>query len=337
MTEQPQPQGGMTNPGYSQQPPGYDQQPPPAGYGQPPQAGYGQPPPAGYGQPPPAGYGQPPPGYGQQPMAQGYGQPPQGYGQPYGQPPQPPPGGKQEPQFMARPVGPAGCPPGLEYLTQIDQLVVKQQIELLEVFTGFETNNKYRVFNSMGQQIYFAKEQTDICMRMLCGPNRGFEIHITDNMQQEIMTVRREFKCCAGCCWCANADCCAFEVTVEAPPGQVVGFVRQEQSSWKPSYSIRDANHDKMASVEGPVCVCNAPCCGDVEFPVMGADGVSLVGKIAKQWTGALAEYFTDADTFCVTFPQDMDVKMKATLLGCLFLIDFMYFEKKQNNNNHYG
>ena len=27
---------------------------------------------------------------------------------------------------------PAGCPPGLEYLTAIDQLIVKQQIELLE-------------------------------------------------------------------------------------------------------------------------------------------------------------------------------------------------------------
>ena len=27
---------------------------------------------------------------------------------------------------------PTGCPPGLEYLTAIDQLIVKQQIELLE-------------------------------------------------------------------------------------------------------------------------------------------------------------------------------------------------------------
>ena len=27
---------------------------------------------------------------------------------------------------------PTGCPPGLEYLTVIDQLIVKQQIELLE-------------------------------------------------------------------------------------------------------------------------------------------------------------------------------------------------------------
>ena len=33
---------------------------------------------------------------------------------------------------MDRPTISGECPPGLEYLTQIDQLVVKQQVELLE-------------------------------------------------------------------------------------------------------------------------------------------------------------------------------------------------------------
>ncbi len=35
---------------------------------------------------------------------------------------------------MPLPTGdaPIGCPPGLEYLTQIDQILVNQQIELLE-------------------------------------------------------------------------------------------------------------------------------------------------------------------------------------------------------------
>ena len=33
---------------------------------------------------------------------------------------------------MAAPQAPPGCPPGLEYLTQVDQLLVNQQIELLE-------------------------------------------------------------------------------------------------------------------------------------------------------------------------------------------------------------
>ena len=35
-------------------------------------------------------------------------------------------------QWMAAPEQVSGCPPGLEYLTQIDQLLVNQQIELLE-------------------------------------------------------------------------------------------------------------------------------------------------------------------------------------------------------------
>lgn len=35
-------------------------------------------------------------------------------------------------QWMPPPPVPANCPPGLEYLTQIDQLLIKQQVELLE-------------------------------------------------------------------------------------------------------------------------------------------------------------------------------------------------------------
>ena len=69
---------------------------------------------------------------------------------------------------------PANCPPGLEYLTQIDQLIVKQKVELLEAFTGFETNNKYKIKNSMGQDVYKAEEDTDCCTRQCCGPSRPF-------------------------------------------------------------------------------------------------------------------------------------------------------------------
>ncbi|XP_020614655.1 phospholipid scramblase 2-like [Orbicella faveolata] len=76
----------------------------------------------------------------------------------YQQPLQQQPGVPGQVQWMAAPQAPMGCPPGLEYLTAIDQLLVQQQVELLEAFTGFETNNKYKICNAMGQQVYFAAE-----------------------------------------------------------------------------------------------------------------------------------------------------------------------------------
>ena len=82
-----------------------------------------------------------------------------------------------------------GCPPGLQYLTMVDQLLIKQKVEILEAMTGFETANKYEVLNSLGQnvgksywlipwlikinkQVYKAKEDSDCCTRNCCGPGR---------------------------------------------------------------------------------------------------------------------------------------------------------------------
>lgn len=45
------------------------------------------------------------------------------------------------------------------------------------------------------------------------------------------------------------------------------------------------------------------------------------VGKISKQWSGLVREMFTDADFFGINFPMDLDVRMKAVMLGACFLI----------------
>lgn len=65
--------------------------------------------------------------------------------------------------WMPAPMIP-NCPPGLEYLTQINQLLVHQKVELLEAFIGFETKNKYHVKNSMGQKVYTASERKFNCI-----------------------------------------------------------------------------------------------------------------------------------------------------------------------------
>lgn len=54
---------------------------------------------------------------------------------------------------------------------------------------------------------------------------------------------------------------------------------------------------------------------------VYSKDGSTKVGKISKQWSGFVREAFTDSDMFGINFPIDLDVKMKAVLLGACFLI----------------
>ncbi|XP_072034292.1 phospholipid scramblase 1-like isoform X2 [Amphiura filiformis] len=243
-----------------------------------------------------------------------------------GQPPVPPnaPGVYQP---GSGPGVPANCPPGLEYLTQIDQLLVQQQVELLEAFVGFETSNKYVVKNTLGQQVYFAAEDTNCCTRNCCGNKRCFDMKILDNKKKkEVIHLIRDLRC--STCWC---PCFMQKMEVQAPIGTTIGYVCQTWSPCYPKFAIKDAKENVILRIEGPLCTCN--CCGDVEFDVMSEDGSAKVGKISKQWTGLIKEHFTDADNFGINFPMDLDVNVKATLMGACFLIDFMYFERDEKKS----
>jgi len=244
--------------------------------------------------------------------------------------PPPPPG--MAVQWMEKPSPITGCPPGLEYLTKIDKLLVQQKIDYLEAFTGWNENNRYVVRNSGGQQIYFALENTDTCMRICCEAQRGFTIHIVDNFNQEVMKITREFKCCAGNCWCASCcDACAFEIKIETPTG-VMGYIRQKGSFWAANLHVLDAERNPIMQIKGPCCICDGPCCpNENAFNVLSIDGTTQIGKVAKQYGGFFQEMFTNADNFSVDFPMEMPISQKATLFGALFLIDFMFFEHKEN------
>ncbi|XP_065106520.1 phospholipid scramblase 1-like [Paramisgurnus dabryanus] len=209
---------------------------------------------------------------------------------------------------------PGAVPPGLEYLTQIDQILI-QKIELLEVI-GFEAN-QYEIKNSMGQKIYNAKEINECCARNCDGALRSFELKIKDNMDQEVMHLIRPFRCISCCC-----PCCLQEMEVQAPPGNTIGYISQDWNIFKPKFSIYDMSETKVLSIEGPSFA--AICCGDVDFEVQGKDG-HPVGRISKQWSGLIKEGLTDSDHFGINFPMDLDVRMKAVLMGACFLIDYIF------------
>ncbi|KAF0290501.1 Phospholipid scramblase 2 [Amphibalanus amphitrite] len=214
----------------------------------------------------------------------------------------------------------AGVPPGLAYLSQVDQLLVQQQMELCEIFSGCETNNRYIISNTLGQQVFSGREDTNWCTRQCCGPIRPFDIQVQDGSEREVLTLRRPLRC-QGCC----CPCCLQQMEVVAADGQLLGSIRERWTFIKPKLTVHDASGRHVFTIRGPICKCS--CGGDVLFRILTADDEQEVGSIRKQWSGVLREMVTDSDTFSVSFPIDLDVSLKATLLGALLLVDFMFFE----------
>ncbi|XP_004629337.2 phospholipid scramblase 1-like [Octodon degus] len=232
--------------------------------------------------------------------------------------------------WMPAPPVPLNCPPGLEYLSQIDQILVHQQIELLEVLTGIETNNKYEIKNSLGQRVYFAAEDNDFGTLNFGGPSRPFTLRILDNMGREVVTMVRPLRC--DCCCC---PCCLQEIEIQAPPGVPVGYVSQKWHPCLPKFTVQNERREDVLKINGPCISCS--CYSDIDFEIKSLDEQSVVGKISRQWGGMVRAAFTDADNFGIQFPLDLDVKMKTVMLGACFLIDFMFFETAPNKNQSMG
>uniref|UniRef100_A0A8B9TI62 Phospholipid scramblase n=1 Tax=Anas platyrhynchos TaxID=8839 RepID=A0A8B9TI62_ANAPL len=174
-----------------------------------------------------------------------------------------------------------------------------------DVFLGFESNNKYEIKNTLGQRIYFAVEDTDCCTRNFCGPSRPFTIRVMDNLGQ-----------CSSCCF----PCCLQEVKIQAPPGTPVGYVVQNWHPCLPKFTIQDERRMDVLKISGPCVVCS--CCEDVNFEVCNAK-IVCVYLLSDSLTivCCFTYYQFLSNNFGVAFPMDLDVKIKAVMIGACFLI----------------
>ncbi|XP_045395369.1 phospholipid scramblase 1-like [Lemur catta] len=239
-------------------------------------------------------------------------------------------GGPAGVPWMPAPPRPLNCPLGLEYLSQLDLILIHQQIELTEVLFGFESNNTYEIKNKFGQRIYIAAEDTNFCNRNCCGPNRPFTLNILDNMCREVITLERPLRCSS--CYC---PCCLQEIEIQAPPGVPVGYVTQIWHPYLPKFAVQNEKREDVLKITGPCFVCT--CAGDIDFKIKSLDEQIVVGQISKKWTGIFREAFTDADNFAIQFPRDLDIKMKAVMLGACFLVDYMFFESTIGKGQNIG
>ncbi|KAK5638827.1 hypothetical protein RI129_013122 [Pyrocoelia pectoralis] len=230
------------------------------------------------------------------------------------------PATRNENQWMNQPQTIPNCPPGLEYLAYIDQLLIHQTTDTLQAAPGFETENQYYIANKNDQRVYYAKEKSDAFARNCCKAQRSFEMKVFDNFGKEVIHMNRPFACQAFCFFC-----CLQSMEVFSPPDTPIGTIEQECNLFTPGFTIKNGDGDIVLRIKGPCSLLS--CCSDSDFKILSADGQSEVGRILKKSSDYLQETSNKRDNFGLLFPTNLDVRMKAVLIGACFLIDMMYFE----------
>lgn len=213
-------------------------------------------------------------------------------------------------------------------------IVIERQIEMMNVFLGFEQANKYAILDVMGNKIGYMQERdfsfAKSIMRQIYRLHRPFTVDVFDNWGNVILTIRRPFS------W-INSHIKAFlppatdveerylhissnsqtavpasktfsdSSTVPTPQnisesesdGILVGESIQNWHLWRRRYELfnRDKNADGSFSEYGQI---DAPFLS-FDFPVLNEQG-KVIASVDRNWVGFGRELFTDTGVYVVRF-----------------------------------
>ena len=192
-------------------------------------------------------------------------------------------------------------------ITQYPELIVKQQVEHLEIFTGFEMKNRYAVLTPEGENLLYAFEESGFLGRQFLRKNRPLTIHVVDNAGQEVFSARRGFFLYFSHLHVADGG------------GRPLGSLRRRFSVFNRRFTLDDAHGQQVGAVRGPLFRPNT-------FFIHQQGGE--VARVTKQWSGLLKEAMSDADTFRVSFATPArDQDFTHLVLATALAIDLSFFE----------
>lgn len=204
-----------------------------------------------------------------------------------------------------------------ETLLAARKLHVQQVLEGFEVVLGFETRNKYRIFDDNMQPIAYAAEATEGIFghlsRLFLKHWRTFKVNIYSHERELMYVAKFPFR------WFLKT------MILEDHHGKSVGHMEQRFAIFSKKFDVYDSQGVLLANIKSPLLKA-----WTFEF----MDHGRKVGTVQKKWSGGLTEIFTDKDNFVVSYAQpDLTLETKAMMLATCLMVDIIYFE----NNQGYG
>jgi hypothetical protein len=249
------------------------------------------------------------------------------------------------------------CQNPIEQLKYTKKAMIMQQMEMLEIISGIETNNRYHVYteNDTGEYTYLfkCKEESGVCERSCCnGDSRNFNMKIKHIDKQEDFYVEdfstyyalldRPFKCT---CFCLDRP----ELTAHRLD-KILGKVEEPYKCCDLIFNVKNSSKEIKWKI---VSTCFQGCSDGCDqyymayYPIYRADRTDYNnykqsdGYIKKLFAG-VQELISDADNFEIVFPEAATPEEKFMLICCVLMIDYRFHEinpnhrRRRNRNGYY-
>jgi len=226
-------------------------------------------------------------------------------------------------------------------LTGMQGAFVKQKIDLLQVLTGCQRNNKFEVYDMQngertGKAQFIWREQSGCYSRMcLPGDCRPLDMYV-DNIQygnqqdQVVLHINRPCKCTFYCfnrqemqlSWIENGQQKYLGKIVD--PWTLCNFV----------FKIYDEEDKEIYHVEASCCQLGFQCkgcpydaCQKIIFNIKEPNTDNVLGQLVKTGRGYCVNMLDwGFDNFKIDFPKGSNWKQRALLITCAVFVDFMLF-----------
>lgn len=217
-------------------------------------------------------------------------------------------------------------------------LVIERQIEMMNVFLGFEQVNRYVIMDALGNKLGFMEERDlgflKAMMRQVYRLHRPFTVDVFDNEGNSLLTIKRPFSF-------INSHIKVFHPGFQNEQDGIIGESVQSWHPWRRRYNLFKADSPEEFSQFGAIDARFL----SFDFPVRDEEGV-VIGAVDRNWVGLGRELFTDTGVYIIRmdpasfagmqdyYPQvggPLTLDQRAILLANAVSIDFDYFSRHSN------
>lgn len=193
---------------------------------------------------------------------------------------------------------------------------IKQIRERLEIFTGWETANKYQILDEENRPLGYAAERKNGLLGALTKnflkSHRPMDIDIWNANKDLVLKARRPF-------FFFFSDMRVYQ------GGNLIGEIKTRFGILKRKYDLMDSRGTVFARIESPRWRLWT-------FHIKDSRGEDA-GKISKKWGGVLKEVFSDSDSFATDLSKkDWKEEEQALILLATLSIDLDFFEENSGS-----